>query len=329
MSKRSGHPLESLLDSELLPYKCRENTSFDIWENIVAGREAAEAAARQMLSQHPPVEHIYQRDILIPGPEDNPIRLRLLKPEHLQAPMPTLLWMHGGGFVMGSLDMDTAYLQQLCTEASCAIVTVDYRLAPEAPFPAALEDCYAALAWICSHGADWGLDDGRIAVGGLSAGGGLAAGLCLYARDRGNSPIKYQLLICPALDDRNITASSHMALAGLAWDRRNNINAWGAYLEGRVPEEQVYREQVSPYAAPARVEDLTNLPSAFISVGSVDLFMDENIAYARQLIACGVKADLHVYAGAFHGFECIASGSAIAKRANWQIAKALRHALSA
>lgn len=320
--------IASLLDKELLPFKRGENNSFDIWGDIAAGRQMADAAAAQMLAQHSPVGRVDQQDVLIPGPENEPIRLRVFKPEGVQTPAPLLLWMHGGGFVMGSLDMDTAYLQRLCIETSCAVVSVDYRLAPEAPFPAALEDCYAALVWVADHGVERGLDSNRIAVGGLSGGGGLAAALSLYARDQGNSPVQYQLLLCPMLDDRNTTASSHMELTGLAWDRRNNINAWGAYLEGRVPAGEVYREHVSPYAAPARADDLSNLPPAFISVGSVDLFMDENINFARRLVACGVKADLHVYAGAFHAFECIAGGSAVAERANRQIFAALRNTFS-
>lgn len=327
MKNQNSHPLSSLLDSELLPYK-QERSGFDLWADIPAGREMANAAAAELLTLSTPAVSVPYEDVAISEDDFTNLMVRIYRPDGLASLSPVLLWMHGGGYVMGSVDMDANYLQTLAFETSCVIVSVDYRLAPEAPFPAAIEDCYTALKWVRSNGARLDLDVNRIAIGGLSGGAGLAAGLALYARDKGDSPIMFQLLMCPMIDDRNITHSSHLDLTGLAWDRRNNVNAWGAYIEGETPDGPMTREDVSPYAAPSRCEDLSGLPPAFISVGSVDLFMDENIDYARRLIQSGVGADLHVYAGGFHAFECIATESSLAKRANEQIYAALRKAFS-
>ena len=327
MKRENKHPLAKLLDSELLPYK-QERTAFDLWADIPAGRKMANAAAAEMLATVKPLSSVPYHDIVIGSEDYAELTVRVYRPKNLPETPPVLLWMHGGGFVMGSIDMDSSYLQKMASETACVIVSVDYRLAPGAPFPAAIDDCYAALQWLSNNADSLNVDKSRIAVGGLSGGAGLAAGLALYARDKGNSPIMFQLLMCPMIDDRNITASSHMDLTGLAWDRRNNLNAWAAYIDGDVTGAAALREEVSPYAAPSRCEDLSGLPPAFVSVGSVDLFMDENIAYARRLMQFGVSADLHVYAGAFHAFECIAIGSSLARRANEQIYAALIMAFS-
>ena len=186
---------------------------------------------------------------------------------------------------------------------------MNYRLAPEVPYPGPLEDCYRGLKWVFEQAEDLGVDRRRIGVAGSSAGGGLAAGLALYARDRGELPVAFQLLSCPMLDDRQQTPSS--GLEGLAvWSRENNTFGWCSYLGDRYGTEDV------PYtAAPSRCTDLSGLPPAFISVGTVDGFRDEDVDYATRLNQAGVPCELHVYPGACHGYQ-MAVEAALVHRSN-------------
>jgi acetyl esterase/lipase len=172
------------------------------------------------------------------------------------------------------------------------VVSVDYRLAPESPAPSLVDDCYAGLSWLADNAADLGVDPGRIAIGGASAGGGLAAGTALLARDNDGPGLVGQLLVFPMVDHRNDTASSHTITDPRVWNRRANALAWEAYLGETEP---------TAYSSPATAADLGGLPPAYINVGQFDLFLDEDIAYARALLAAGVPTELRVYAGAFHG----------------------------
>jgi acetyl esterase/lipase len=281
-----------------------------------------------MLAPYPTLEEVPFTDHDIGDSSGaSELTVRVYRPIDCPTSAPVLLWLHGGGYIMGSVDMDIGFLQHLAKSVGCVIASVDYRLAPEHPFPAALEDSYAALNWLYQNAQDLNIDPKRIAISGLSGGGGLAAGLTLYARDKGEIPVVFQLLICPMLDDRNITASSHLPLTGLAWDRRSNLNAWGAYLQ-RDPDGDPTSGQVSEYASAARAKDFSKLPPTYISVGSVDLFADENIDYARSLLLAGVATSLHVYAGGFHAFECIAAGTDLANRSINQIKHALIQAFN-
>jgi acetyl esterase/lipase len=191
--------------------------------------------------------------------------------------------------------MDDARFDVWCPKYACVGVSVEYRLAPETPYPGPLEDCYLGLKWVYDHHSELGIDPTRIGVGGVSAGSGLAAGLALLARDRGEVPLGFQLLDCPMLDDRQITPSSE--LDGLhIWNRDSNSFGWRCYLG------DVYgRSDVPAYAAPARAADLTGLPEAYICVGTVDGFRDEAIDYAMRLNQAGVPAELHVHPGVPHG----------------------------
>ncbi len=253
-------------------------------------------------------------DVSVPGPAGDPdVVLRIYRPAATADSVPVLYWMHGGGMVMGSFDMDDELLVGAVEHLGLAVVSVEYRLAPEHPDPAPVEDCYAGLAWTAAHAADYGLDPQRVAVGGASAGGGLAAGTALLARDRGGPPLKFQLLLEPMLDDRAITGSSTAFDGSVVWDRNDNQFGWTALLGARVGTEDV-----SPYAAPARATDLTALPPAWVDVGEVETFRDESITYAQGLLAAGVSTELHVYPGAFHGFDLIAPESAVAQRA-WEM----------
>jgi len=267
----------------------------------------------------PPTKTRYE-DHVVPGPDGDPdITLRMYRAPGTTGPAPALYWIHGGGYIFGSaLDPDVR-LSRWAEQLGCVVVSVEYRLAPEHPYPAPLEDCYAGLRWTYGQAATLGIDPQHIAIGGASAGGGLAAGLALLARDRGEVPIAFQLLIYPMIDDRNATGSSH--LDALVWSRGANDLGWRAYLGclagGDIP----------PYAAAARATDLAGLPPAQITVGTCDVFRDEDIEYAARLLAAGVPTELHVYPGAPHGFEMLAPDAGVSQRCRRDIDEALARAL--
>jgi acetyl esterase/lipase len=227
------------------------------------------------------------------------VRVLVYLPKNASQPLPVLLWIHGGGYVLGTADADGLQMKTLVSQVGCAVVSVDYRLAPEAPFPAGVEDCYAALRWTHANAAELGIDRDRIAIGGASAGGGLAAALALLARDRAEVPVALQLLLVPMLDDRTAAQEEHHPFAGeFVWTPHNNHFGWSSLL-GHEPG----RDGVSPYASPARAESVAGLPPAYISTGSLDLFLEEDMEYARRLARVGIPTELHVYPGAFHGFS--------------------------
>jgi acetyl esterase/lipase len=248
---------------------------------------------------------VERTDHLVPG--DPPVPVRVHRPKDVEGPLPCLYSMHGGGYVIGSYAMDDPVFDVLCPKLGIVGVSVEYRLAPDSPYPAALDDCYAGLRWTQGHAAELGIDRGRIGVGGVSAGGGLAAALALLARDRGEFSVAFQLLECPMLDDRQVTRSSQ--IAGLpVWSRESNTFGWRSYLGALHGSEEV------PYtAAPARAIDLTGLPTAFVSVGGVDGFLDEDVDYAVRLNHAGVDVELHVYPGACHGYQ-MAEGSEVTRQ---------------
>ena len=217
--------------------------------------------------------------------------------------------IHGGGMVLGDVSMNDARCAAIALNLGVVVASVDYRLAPEHPYPAPLEDCYRGLVWFFDQAETFGVDTARIAVGGGSAGGGLAAGLALLARDRGEVSPCFQLLTFPMIDDRNQTPSSYMVDDTRLWNRAANIAGWSAYLDGRNGADDV-----PVYAAPARATDLAGLPPAIITVGSLDTFIDEDIAYAQALLRAGVPCELHVYAGGFHGSNFMVPNSDISQR---------------
>lgn len=276
-----------------------------------------------LLANMPPVEGVASQDQFAPGPQGGPsVRVRVYRPDDQPGKLPALLWIHGGGYVMGDIEQDDRLMKQLVTRIGCVAASVDYRLAPEHPFPAPVEDCYAALKWLFGHAGELGVEPSRIAIGGASGGGGLTAGLALMARDRGEVRVAFQLLIYPMIDDRNVTPASHAITDPRMWNRQSNRLGWRAYLgrDGGGPE-------VSPYAAASRATDLTNLPPAYIPVGALDLFVDENIEYAQRLIQAGVPTELHVYPGAFHGFDLFAPHARVSKQFKADRDNALKRAL--
>jgi acetyl esterase/lipase len=253
-------------------------------------------------------------DVQVPGPFGQPdVTLRVYRPADAVGPVAALYWMHGGGMMIGSIDMDNDLMIGAVQRLGLAAISVEYRLAPENPHPAPVEDCYAGLVWLAAHASDYGIDPDRIAVGGSSAGGGLAAAVVLLARDRGGPAIAFQLLLEPMLDDRALTPSSTAYDGSIIWDRNDNRRGWTALLG-----DQVGTEGVSPYAAPARASDLAGLPPALVDVGEVETFRDESIEYAQRLLKAGVSTELHVYPGAFHGFDLIAPDSRLGRRA-WDL----------
>jgi acetyl esterase/lipase len=291
--------------------------------NLPAARATMKKMVATMLAGLPPVEGVTGQDRFAPGRKGDPdVRVRVYRPDHQSRKLPALLWIHGGGYVMGDIEQDDRLMKQIVKRTDCVTVSVDYRLAPEHPFPAPVEDCYAGLKWLFAHAEELGVEPSRIAIGGASGGGGLCAGLALMARDRGEVPVAFQLLIYPMIDDRNVTPASHAITDPRVWNRENNRMGWKAYL-GR----EGGGADVSPYAAASRATDLSKLPPAYIPVGALDLFVDENIEYAQRLIQAGVPTELHVYPGAFHGFDMFAPSAKVSKQFKADRETALRRAL--
>ena len=293
------------------------------WQDLPATRASRLAVLLQATADIPDLPQVTKEDRLIPGRAGDPdVPVRIYRPTAASGSLPGFLWIHGGGYVLGSIAMNDVAMQHLVSEVGCVVVSVEYRLAPEHPFPAGSEDCYAALKWLSAQAEGLGVDPTRIAIGGASAGGGLAAGLALLARDRGEVPVAFQLLVYPMIDDRRTTPSSQAITDPRIWNRESNRKGWGAYLGG-----EPGGADVSPYAAAARATDLTGLPPAHIAVGTLDLFLDENIEYAQRLLQAGVAIELHVYPGAFHGSENMAPVAALSQRMVADRLQALTRAL--
>ncbi len=291
--------------------------------DIPAARRAREELTAAMFALNPDIPGVHTEDHWVPGaPGDPDVMVRVYTPSGVTKPAPGFFWIHGGAMVVGSVAMDDLRCKAVALETECVVASVEYRLAPEHPHPAPINDCYAGLKWFAVNSGRMGVDPGRIAIGGSSAGGGLAAALALVARDRGEVEICFQQLIYPMLDDRNITPSSHYIDHPKMWTRQANIAAWSALL-GRPAGV----EGVSPYASPARAEDLSSLPPAFIIVGEFDMFLDENIEYAQRLTRTGVPTELHVFPGAFHGSDRYLPKSRTSKRWAAVTTQALRQAL--
>lgn len=259
-------------------------------------RESFVVAPVEDLLSGRPVTH-FERTI--PGPLGAPdLTVSVFQRTDHAPGGPGIYHIHGGGMVMGDRFLGADSLIDWVEQLDAVAVSVEYRLAPENPDPAPVEDCYAGLEWMAANAEELGVDPERLVVAGASAGGGLAAGVALMSRDRGGPALAGQLLIYPMLDDRNESLSSHQFDGIGVWDRTSNDTGWDALLGDRRKTSQV-----SIYAAPARAADLSNLPPAFIDVASAEVFRDEDVAYASTIWACGGDAELHVWPGGFHGFD--------------------------
>jgi acetyl esterase/lipase len=286
-----------------------------------AVRTAREALGRRADNYRPAVA-LRIEDRVMPGPGDG-VRVRVYAPAEAPSELPGLMFLHGGGFVAGSVSSGDDHCSQVAAEVGAVVVSVDYSLAPEHPFPTAPEECFATLRWLASEGPRMGVDPRRIGVSGTSAGGTLTAALTLLARDRGGPAICFQLMDVPTLDDRLETPSMRELVDVPILSRSSLLACWRMYLGKAVEPGD---PDVSPYAAPARATDLAGLPPAFISVCQVDPLRDEGIGYAQRLAQAGVPVELHLYPGTFHGAMLIQE-AAVSRRMRSDQLDALRRGL--
>jgi acetyl esterase len=261
----------------------------------------------------PDTSHLQVEDVVVPA--DPGVPVRIYRPQDARG---AIIWLHGGGFVMGDLETEHPWAARLADVSGTTVISVGYRLAPENPYPAALDDVHAVLTWAAGNAAELGIDPERIAVGGHSAGAGLAAAVALRARDEGGPRIAFQLLNQPGLDDRQETWSQQN-FTDTPWMTRDKVTAaWRHYLGG---------QEATPYAAPARAEDLSGLPPAYIASAELCPNRDENILYALRLLQAGVSVELHQWAGTFHGSQAILSAE-ISRRQIAELGEALRRAMA-
>lgn len=271
----------------------------------------------------PTLDDVRAEDHVVPGVDGAPdVAVRLYQPVERTGPVPALVWIHGGGFILGDAYQDEKSLVALVRELGIAVASVEYRLAPEHPFPAPADDCYAALRWAHANADDLGLDPDRLAVGGASAGAGLAASVALMAVDRGEVPLAFQLLIYPMLDDRTAVRTDVDGTHHRLWSTASNVFGWSSYL-GHAPGAA----DTDPIAAPARCDDLSGLPSTWIGVGTCDLFHDEDKAYAKRLTAAGVPCQLHIAPGGYHAFDMVQAKANLSGQFRKSYVTALRAAL--
>jgi len=284
--------------------------------NVVAFRQSW--SARKAKPELTSVQ-IEERTIVTGNTDQPNIRLLIYRKPSSKV-QAGLLWIHGGGYIVGSAQDGRA--QDIAEKLDCTVISVDYRLAPEDPFPAGIEDCYAALLWVVENSTDLGIDMTRLAIGGASAGGGMAAGLALLNRDRGGPVLAMQLLLYPMIDNLHNTPSGQIVNHPV-WNRQTSLNAWEMYLNG---EPGV---GASPYAAAIRGVELAGLPPTYICVGTEDLFRDENISYAQRLITAGIPCELAVYPGLIHGAEAFMPNARVNQRLVGGFIRALGDALDA
>ena len=291
-------PLEELLNT--LP------GGFNSIKDIKERRNVINSLIRMMTAELPPIDNIVIEDRNIAAPDALlELVVRIYKPTGVSGGLPGIFFIHGGGMIMGSIETENHKAAMLCETIQSIVVSVEYRLAPENPYPAQVQDCYEALVWMSKNASELGLDTDRLAIVGGSAGGGLAIATALMARDQEFPKLSFQMANYPMIDDRNETPSSKEITDVGIWDRKANIEAWDWYLGGKNADE---------YAAPARAKDLSGLPPTFIDVGELDLFRDEDIEFAKRLLQAGVTTELHVYPGAYHASESFAPEAELSKQ---------------
>jgi acetyl esterase/lipase len=304
-------PLDALAEGETPPAP-------GDWRTRRAGSAATFAL---IASQIGPVAGVTSADHVATAPDGAQVPLRWYAPEGPDVAAhagPGVLYLHGGGMILGSVEQYDQLIRWFVAESGVPALAVDYRLAPEHPHPVPVEDCYAGLVWLTEHAAELGVDPARIAVMGDSAGGGLAAGVALLARDRGGPALARQILIYPMLDDRTTTPDPALR-PFLTWTYDDNVTGWGALLGA-----DAGTDAVPPYAAPGRADDVSGLPPTYVDVGALDIFRDEDVEYARRIADTGTPVELHVHPGAPHGFEAFAWDADVSRRARADRVRVLR-----
>ncbi|MCU0260507.1 MAG: alpha/beta hydrolase [Ilumatobacteraceae bacterium] len=292
---------------------------FNAIADLPTRRQALDAVVAEMSKDAPRPDHVVSEDHTVPGLDGDPdLWVRVYRNTSVTGPTGGLYFIHGGGMVLGSVQQSDLQAITFCDQLGCTVVSVEYRLAPEHPHPAPVRNCYAGLRWTAEHAAELGIDPDRLVIHGPSAGGGLCIATSMMARDHGGPALALQVATYPMIDDRNETPSSHLVTDVGIWDRSANIEAWAWYLGGAEADQ---------YAAPARATDLAGLPPTFIDVGTVDLFRDEDLAFAARLVQAGVPTELHLYPGAYHASEGFAPTAALSQRIMATRLDAMRRAL--
>jgi acetyl esterase len=296
-------------------------TNLDDYVNVRAARRAMWLEAKVAGQLPPDDERLEISERTIPGPAGEPrLPVRIYRRRGAHGAAPGVAYYHGGAFVLGDLETEHLRCQRLAADAGCVVLSVDYRLAPEHPYPAGVEDCYAALIWLAANASQVGVDTARLAVGGASAGGALAAGVSIMARDRRGPKIALQILTYPVTDDRMQTPSMKAFVDTLGFNATAAKAMWRLYL-GRVSTE------APSNAAPARASNLAGLPAAYVMTAEFDPLRDEGLEYAARLSAAGVSVELHQYTRVPHGFDLLVPGAAISRRALDDQVAAVRRAL--
>jgi acetyl esterase/lipase len=301
----------------------RRAPSIDNTMDLVEIREALDAVLGGMTEAAAVSDRVISEDRRIPGAPGSPdVSVRLYRPVGKSAgPLPAVLYIHAGGFFFGNIDICDALCTHYVEAVGCALVSVDYRLAPENPYPAAIDDCYAALSWMHQSADELHIDRERIALCGASAGGCLVAATALLARDRGDFKVAFQILTYPCLDHRAVTPSSRAIFDWRVWNTPLAEKSWKAYLRQDISSD------VPPYASPAMAKDLSGLPPAYIAICELDVLRDEAVEYATRLCNAGVSTELHLFPGTFHAFDISVPHAEISIRFDREITTTLRHAL--
>lgn len=315
--------LETGLDPEFIGILTKPPAYLGAWSNEKIIRKIGRDIIYPLIPT-PPDPDVTVTDRLIPGPEGaSDIPVRIYEPKEKKGPLPGVLYLHYGGYAIGSPAHEDATCYKYVKEVNCVIISPDYRLAPENPAPAAYEDCYATLLWFEANAQDLSVDPSRLAVTGLSCGGGLTIAVALMARDRNGPKLVFQMPLAPTIDDRLKTKSSLEFTDPRALNYDSCKKIWDLYL-GKGHEE---RDDISPYAAPSRAKDLSGLPPCYSYVGSLDPHRDETIEYINRLLQVGVPAGFTLYPGGIHGFELEVPDAAISKHAVdtaiWSLKRAL------
>jgi len=294
----SREPLDALLQA--IP------GGFNAISDIAIRRQTVTGIVAAMAADIPPNPNVTKTDHVAPGPEGSPdVPVRVYRPTAASGNLSGLFVIHGGGMVLGNIDGEDQTAIMLAETLGIVVVSTDYRKAPENPHPAQVNDCYAALLWTAAHADELGIDATKLAIFGGSAGGNLCIATSMTARDKGGPALCLMMAPYPMIDDTNTTPSSQEITDIGFWDRSANLEAWSWFLGGQ-PADQ--------YAAPARATDLSGLPPAFIDVGTLDVFRDEDITFVQRLIQAGVPTEFHVYPGAYHASEVLAPTAALSQR---------------